>query len=631
MKDLKNNLQNKIRQLGKKISVFFNFDKLSEKKKWKVKKEKAIKDKKNKKKKNKLSEDEINNIVSRKERIKVKLSLELIIMSVFPIVLVGIIVGVVTFKSIKSNAVSQIENDLYTAGVAVISSFEQNVGDYTYNEVGDLWKGGYNISKSEKLLSGINEKAKIDISIFSKDNIVITTAKDTKTGKAKKIVINDSVVKSVFKGGYEDFNANMTIDGKEQYMYAIPMLQTDKSEVMAMMVVSCNKEQAIKTTNRTVNIVIIIILVLVIVISILTILFSRGITNSLKAGFKALETLSQGNLKIDASMLKLKRRDEIGEMSRSIYKLSQEFRKMISNNINLTADIEDTANDLDITAKKTKESINTIDVAMDTMANTAKKQANIVEDVNSDMIDLGEIIKETYGEIKTINDYNIGMQNSSKVANKVVGELTYIRESLNSIIEVINQQTTDTYHLTKEINKYAEMIASFADETNLLALNASIEAARVGEQGKGFAIVATQIQSLADQSNVVSNDISKTINKLVNDSKKSMATMGQVNSVIEKLNTNIDDTREIFNTVNEGIGSSLKGLKKIEDKAAVMDDSRASMMMVINDLAKVAQQNIKCAADTEEITKHIGNLFIEVNNIKNATERLVESIDIFEV
>ena len=631
MKDLKNNLQNKIRQLGKKISVFFNFDKLSEKKKWKVKKEKAIKDKKNKKKKNKLSEDEINNIVSRKERIKVKLSLELIIMSVFPIVLVGIIVGVVTFKSIKSNAVSQIENDLYTAGVAVISSFEQNVGDYTYNEVGDLWKGGYNISKSEKLLSGINEKAKIDISIFSKDNIVITTAKDTKTGKAKKIVINDSVVKSVFKGGYEDFNANMTIDGKEQYMYAIPMLQTDKSEVMAMMVVSCNKEQAIKTTNRTVNIVIIIILVLVIVISILTILFSRGITNSLKTGFKALETLSHGNLKIDASMLKLKRRDEIGEMSRSIYKLSQEFRKMISNNINLTADIEDTANDLDITANKTKESINTIDVAMDTMANTAKKQANIVEDVNSDMIDLGEIIKETYGEIKTINDYNIGMQNSSKVANKVVGELTYIRESLNSIIEVINQQTTDTYHLTKEINKYAEMIASFADETNLLALNASIEAARVGEQGKGFAIVATQIQSLADQSNVVSNDISKTINKLVNDSKKSMATMGQVNSVIEKLNTNIDDTREIFNTVNEGIGSSLKGLKKIEDKAAVMDDSRASMMMVINDLAKVAQQNIKCAADTEEITKHIGNLFIEVNNIKNATERLVESIDIFEV
>ena len=146
MKDLKNNLQNKIRQLGKKISVFFNFDKLSEKKKWKVKKEKAIKDIENKKK-NKLSEDEINNIVSRKERIKVKLSLELIIMSVFPIVLVGIIVGVVTFKSIKSNAVSQIENDLYTAGVAVISSFEQNVGDYTYNEVGDLWKGGYNCAR----------------------------------------------------------------------------------------------------------------------------------------------------------------------------------------------------------------------------------------------------------------------------------------------------------------------------------------------------------------------------------------------------------------------------------------------------------------------------------------------------
>ena len=118
---------------------------------------------------------------------------------------------------------------------------------------------------------------------------------------------------------------------------------------------------------------------------------------------------------------------------------------------------------------------------------------------------------------------------------------------------------------------------------------------------------------------------------LVNDSKKSLDSMTQVNSIIDRLNNNIDNTKEIFNVVNEGIVYSLNGLKKIEDQAASMDESRSSMMKIIKELDKVAQQNIKCAADTEEVTKHIGQLFDEVSNIKTVTEKLVDSINLFEV
>lgn len=583
--------------------------------------------------KNKVSEPYNNKVKEKDKKRKLysRLGLELFAMSLLPIIAIGVITCIMTYKSFTSNAKSQIEKDLYTAGVAVLASFEQNAGDYFYGDTGLLWKGGYNISKSEQLLGSINKRANIDVTIFSKDSIVITTAKNKKTQKNKKIEISDSVINEVFKGGYEAFGDKLYIDGKEQFMYAIPMLQEDKSEVVAMIVVSSDKVKSIASTQGTIKIVIIIIVSIILIISIFIVLFSRGITNSLNSGFKALELLSHGNLKVDKSMLKLNRKDEIGDMSRSIYTLSQEFRKIIMNNINMTADIESTANDLNITAQNTRKSVDIVDVAMDTMSTTAKKQANIVENVNEDMNILGNMIKNTYGEIKTISDYNIGMQKSGNIANNIVGELTYIRESLNDIIEVINKQTTDTYDLTKEIRKYAEMIASFADETNLLALNATIEAARVGEQGKGFAIVASQIQSLADQSNVVSNDISKTINLLVSDSKKSLETMSQVNSVIERLNNNIDNTKEIFNVVNDGIVYSLNGLKKIENQAAVMDSSRSSMMEVIKELDKVAKQNIKCAADTEEVTKHIGQLFDEVSNIKTVTEKLVDSINLFEV
>lgn len=427
--------------------------------------------------KNKVSEPYNNKVKEKDKKRKLysRLGLELFAMSLLPIIAIGVITCIMTYKSFTSNAKSQIEKDLYTAGVAVLASFEQNAGDYFYGDTGLLWKGGYNISKSEQLLGSINKRANIDVTIFSKDSIVITTARNKKTQENKKIEISDSVINEVFKGGYEDSGNKLYIDGKEQFMYAIPMLQEDKSEVVAMIVVSCDKVKAFASTQRTIKIVIIIIISIILIISIFIILFSRGITNSLNSGFKALELLSHGNLKVDKSMLKLKRKDEIGDMSRSIYMLSQEFRKIIMNNISMTADIENTANDLNITAQNTRKSVDIVDVAMDTMSTTAKKQANIVENVNEDMNILGDMIKNTYGEIKTISDYNIGMQKSGNIANNIVGELTYIRESLNDIIEVINKQTTDTYDLTKEIRKYAEMIASFADETNLLALNATIE------------------------------------------------------------------------------------------------------------------------------------------------------------
>lgn len=610
------------------------------------KKENKDKKLKNKDKNLNIEENKVDNTeieVLDKERktkkkhiIKGKLGIELLSISIVPILIVGTLTCVITWKSFTSNTTDQIEKDLYTAAIAIVSSFEQNVGEYTYatnadGSQGDFWKGGCNISKSSALLEQIKEKADIDITIANKERIVITTAVDEKTGENKNIEISNNIFEKVFEKGYEDFNGSMKIDGVNQFMYVVPMVQIDKSEVMAMIIVSSNKDVSMESTYDVLKIVLIILLVIIIAIIIYVSIFTRGITNSLKAGFNALELLSRGDLRIKAESLKINRKDEIGEMSRSIYTLSEEFRKIISSNIDMTKDIEDTANELNNTAKNTRKSVDIVDSAMENMSEAANTQAKIVVDVNKDMAVLGSMIKNTYSEIKSINEYNTEMLNSSRIANKIISELTYIRESLNSIIDVINKQTEDTYGLTKDIRKYAEMIVSFADETNLLALNATIEAARVGEEGKGFAIVAAQIQGLADQSTVVSNDISKTVNLLVNDSKKSLDTMEQVNSVIEKLNSNIDDTKEIFNIVNEGIGFSADGLIKIQEQTAGIDKSRGSMMKVMAELQQVSEKNIKCATDTEEVTKHIGQLFDEIGNIKHMTEKLVESVEVFEV
>ena len=382
-------------------------------------------------KENTVVEENIHNMRLNKSR-KRKLGVELLSISVVPIILIGIITCVMTWKTFTKNATDQIEKDLYTAGISVVTFFEQNVGIYKYavnadGSQGDFWKGDCNISKSSKLLEEIKTKTQLDITIINKERILITTANDEKTGDNKKIELDDSVITNVYDKGYSEFNDSMKIDGEKQLMYAMPMVQTDEPEIMAMIIVSSNKDVSMKETYDVITAVIIIIVVIIVLLSIFVSVFTRGITGSLKAGFKALESVAQGNLIIDSSSLKLDRKDEIGDMNRSIYNFSAEFRKIIANSIDMTKAMENTSNDLNDTAMNTKSSVGIVDRAMENMSDAANKQAAIVVDVNRDMSNLGNMIKNTYAEIKTINDYNMEILNSSRTANKIVSELTYIK------------------------------------------------------------------------------------------------------------------------------------------------------------------------------------------------------------
>ena len=570
----------------------------------------------------------------------IKLSIKLFLMSLLPLIILGsVTLGTFSTTYINS-AVSQTEEDLYAITATLLSAYEQNSGKYFYSSNDNLWKGSYNISLSKIMLEDIKERTNNDITIVRFDEIsaedptkeiIATTAVDAETGEQLEYVLDDTLKEKISTGS-SVFADGLTIDGVQQYFYATPLIQDQtEDEVIGAIISSASKDKKLGVAYNMMEKIIIISVLIIIISVIFTIAVANNITTGFRKGFRILEDLSKGKLNVDTESIAKKRKDEIGDMFKNIINLKESLKDIISGNLKMSHNIEGNVTELNNTANAAQGSVGIIDDAIAGMNHVAAKQANIANKVTKDIEVLGDMIENTYTNIQELNTSNIELQNSNKTATKVVEDLNKVKNILNEVITTTTKQTKDTYVLTKDIRRYAGLITEFAEETNLLALNATIEAARVGEKGKGFAIVAGQIQNLADQSNVVSSDITTAVNTLVEDTKRSVKTMNRIKDIVETLNINIEDTREVFDVVNVSVDNSLVGLKRIEDQAAIMDDTRGSITNVMRELDDVIQANKRSMANTKEVTDHIGELFVQSNNIKDATGKLLESINKFEL
>ncbi len=153
---------------------------------------------------------------------------------------------------------------------------------------------------------------------------------------------------------------------------------------------------------------------------------------------------------------------------------------------------------------------------------------------------------------------------------------------------MIYEQTNTTNESAMKIREATTLITSIAEETNLLSLNASIEAARAGDQGRGFAVVASQIQKLAEQSNESARQIENIIDSLIEDSQKSVATMEDVKKIMESQSESVGRTNERFTQVRNGITQSLDGVNQIADKTKRLDEARVNVVDVVQNLTAIA-------------------------------------------
>ena len=290
-----------------------------------------------------------------------------------------------------------------------------------------------------------------------------------------------------------------------------------------------------------------------------------------------------------------------------------------------------TSSELSENAQKTWDNASHIDSAVKEIATGASE----TQRANHDVGVIGEMIVDTGVQVSGLMETANIMRQTREEAFKTLEELVSINEQTSASIDRIYEQTNETNRAAEQIRKVAAMIEDIASETNLLSLNARIEAATAGEQGRGFAVVAEGVQKLADASSSSAKDITVIIENLVISSAKAVEVMDEVREVMRKQSAMVERTEEAFHIVRNGIDGSLTNAANIRQHAVRLDGARESITNTVGSLSSIASQNAESSRETSETLSNIlGALQImadgieRLNGIAETLETNIQEIQI---
>ena len=242
--------------------------------------------------------------------------------------------------------------------------------------------------------------------------------------------------------------------------------------------------------------------------------------------------------------------------------------------------------------------------AVEDISKGAVSQAEDVEEATVYVGDMGKVVGEIVDGVETLDETSNEMKNAGDESTNIIAQLT-----------VSNDKTT------KAIGEATKIITAIAEQTSLLALNASIEAARAGEAGKGFAVVADEIGKLADQSNTSAEQIRQTIDNLLEESEKRVEVMESVNVLVAEQQEKLNQTREKFVRVSKGITTSKDDMEVIKSHTDSYFAARKKVADLIQNLSAISEEY---AASTQQTTASMEELNATMNLLAEASKNLTD-------
>lgn len=561
---------------------------------------------------------------------------KLLLCSILPISVLGIIIVFMSLTFLRNSIINQVENSLRGTAAATLAAYDQNSGTYLVAENGDVWKGGYNISNSEKLLDTIKEKSGMDVTFFYGNKRIMTSIKEQSGERILGSPAGSKIEEMVLQNGKEYFSKNVSVDGVMYFGYYVPVFQGDDSnEPVGMVFAGINKNETLYSVLRIVFYMTVIVLVIAIIGIVGAGLISNTISRVLKSEITSLEYLAMGNLNVQIDKKNLQRKDEIGDLSRAIDTLKTDLRSVIGGISESTNLLISSSDSLEQTSHQTFENMDYVMQSVDTITTSAISQAKDTKSASDNITHMGNLIIETGSEAGLLNKNADKMLIVSDKTTFAIDELKKISEEVGSSVNIIAELTEQTNESAKTIREAAEFISGIADETNLLSLNASIEAARAGEAGKGFAVVADEIQKLAVQSNEASSRIDKIVNTLIVDAEHVVDSMEQMKSVIGKQNEYIKSTEESVSEVMEEINESIEKIRNIEKRTQDLETARKEMMGMIAGLSDIADSNVVNTHETSKVINDVSDRFKKVEesavNLRVTADILEQNMKIFKM
>lgn len=348
--------------------------------------------------------------------------------------------------------------------------------------------------------------------------------------------------------------------------------------------------------------VMILMIVGIIIIGVLTERMVHIIIKPVKYLNTAISKITTGDFSDD---LNIKGNDEVSLMTYSMQNFIETMRGTISD-INM------------VSLELTNQAGESADIA-ETIRNSATKQANSMNDLNltvedlvnsiseitDNTLSLAEVVMDTRNNGLQVNDIMNSTVSVSEQGRydmeQVILSMDKIKKTVTTLVDSIERVSTSTI----QINKMVSMIGDISDETNLLSINAAIEASRAGEAGKGFAVVAGQIRHLADISANAAADITK-LTEYINELIAEVKVQADVSSnEILDSGTKIATASKTFDTIYESISTSSSIVGQMIEKINTADDVATSLAGITEEQAAGATEIHQTTTSLLELANHV--------------------------
>ncbi len=564
-----------------------------------------------------------------------KMQAKILSMALLPLLLLGVATLIIGNNRINEVVTESIENGLRGAAVSVQDTLNYvDEGAYQIVE-GKLYKGEFNVSDATDIADNIKEATDMDITIFCGDTRYMTSVVDASGARVIGTQAGAAIIEKVLNGGQEHFATNVDVVGQPYFGYYLPMYETGTTTIAGMVFAGMPQADAEAQISRIITLIGGIFLVVFIACAALIFISVMNMVRALHKGAKALDNVAAGKLNFEVDAKTLKRKDEIGDISRSINKVKSELLEIVND---IKADgiaLNEASSFLQEKTAESSEHVRQVERAVEEIAQSAGSQAEETQNATEDVIVMGNMIEESTVEVNALNENAKQIQKLGQTALDSLSNLQKINKKTQESIDIIYEQTNTTNVSAQKIKEATILITDIAEETNLLSLNASIEAARAGEQGRGFAVVAAQIQKLAEQSNESARQIDEIINLLLSDSEKAVETMEEVKEVMNEQNANVNKTNEQVGQVLGQVEQSIVAIGRVAEKNSGINDGRVRVTDTVQNLTAVAEENAastqECAASVNQVGEIIHSIDENARSLKKIADQLDKSIAMFEV